>query len=47
MLTLRVILRANTDRIAVVAAATALGALAGVAIVYLALIFCGDSGADF
>lgn len=42
MLTLRIILRANTDRIAILAAATAIGALAGVAIVYLALCFGDD-----
>lgn len=47
MLTLRVIVRANTDRIAIVAAATALGALAGVALVYLVLIFTGDHTPDF
>lgn len=47
MLTLRIILRANTDRIAVVAVATFLGALAGVAIVVLAAMFSGDSHADF
>lgn len=42
MLSLRIILRANTDRIAIVAGATALGALAGVALVYLALCFGDD-----
>jgi hypothetical protein len=47
MLTLRVILQANTDRIAIVAAACAVGALAGMSVVYLALIFSGDRVADF
>lgn len=47
MLTLRVILRANTDRIAIVAAATFLGALAGVALLYLALVFTPDRNIDF
>lgn len=47
MLTLRVLLRANTDRIAILAAATFLGALAGIALVYLVLMFSGDHGADF
>jgi hypothetical protein len=47
VLTLRIILRANTDRIAILAAAVAVGAAAGVALVYLALIFSGDAAADF
>jgi hypothetical protein len=47
VLTLRVIFRANTDRIAILAAATFLGALAGVAILYLALIFTPDRNIDF
>lgn len=47
MISLRIMLRANTDRIAILAAATFLGALAGVAILYLALMFCGDTNADF
>lgn len=42
MLTLRIILRANTERLAIVAASCAVGALAGVAIVYLALSFGDD-----
>jgi len=42
MLTLRVMLRANTDRIILLAAATALGALLGVAAIYLALCFGND-----
>lgn len=42
MLTLRIMVRANTDRIAILAAATAVGALCGVAIVYLALSFGND-----
>lgn len=44
MLTLRVILRANTP---VVAAAVAAGVAVGVGIVYLALIFGGDRLVDF
>lgn len=50
MLTLRVLLRANTDRLAVLAAAVAvgaLGALAGVALLYLTLIFTPDRTVDF
>lgn len=47
MLTLRVILRANTGRIAVTAAAVAVGALVGIGITYLALIFGGDRLVDF
>jgi hypothetical protein len=47
MLTLRVMLRANTDRIAVLAAAVAVGALAGVALLYLTLVFTPDRSVDF
>lgn len=47
MLTLRVIFRANTDRIAIVAASCALGVLAGVSLLYLALIFTPDRNVDF
>lgn len=36
------ILRANTDRIAILAAAVSLGALAGVALVYLSLCLSDD-----
>jgi hypothetical protein len=47
MLTLRVILRANTDRIAVVVAAAALGVIAGLAAMYLTLMFTPDRTVDF
>lgn len=47
MLTLRVILRANTDRIAVLAAAVAVGALAGVSLVFLTLALGKDRLAHF
>jgi hypothetical protein len=47
VLSLRIILRANLDRIAILAAAVALGALAGIGLVYLALMFGDDRIADF
>lgn len=48
MLSLRVMLRANIDRVAVIAAASILlGALAGIALLYLALIFTPDRTVDF
>jgi hypothetical protein len=47
VLTLRVILRANTDRLAVLAAAVAVGAVAGVALVYLAMTLTDDHIAGF
>lgn len=46
MLTLRIMLRANTDRIAVLAGAVAVGALAGVGLVYLALCLGNDRIAE-
>lgn len=42
VLTLRVIFRANTDRLAVLAASCAVGALAGLALVYLTLALTDD-----
>ena len=42
MLTLRLILRANTDRLTVIAAAAMVGVAAGIGVVYLVLSFGGD-----
>lgn len=47
MLTLRVILRANTDRIAILAAVAALAAVATTAIMFLAVMFGDDRIAHF
>jgi hypothetical protein len=47
VISLRIMLRANADRIGVVAAAAVLGASAGLALLYLALVFSSDRGVDF
>lgn len=44
---LPMIVRANTDRIAIIFAACTLGAAAGISLVYLGLMFCTDNAADF
>jgi hypothetical protein len=47
VLTLRVILRANTDRIAVLAAVAALAAVATTAAMFLAVMYGDDHNPDF